>query len=144
MSEHRYHYCIDEACWICLNDHLSCEVCDGANQSLPTECPGTPLTDDQLVAISEGEIDFRNGSWTLHQRKSRAFPDVRPSDLDLPASERAILRHAGRARKMVPNPPSWVTDEAAWEAAKTQVQKHWDDYAEPWAVVAYVYRQMTN
>ena len=40
------------------------------------------------------------------------------------------------------NPPAWVVDEPTWNRAKQQVRPYWAAYAEPWAVVATVYRQM--
>jgi hypothetical protein len=40
------------------------------------------------------------------------------------------------------NPPEWVADEATWDKAKAAVEKKWDDYDEPWAVVATVYESM--
>jgi hypothetical protein len=40
---------------------------------------------------------------------------------------------------MTPNPPTWVTDEGAWNRAKAAVEKYWGNYSEPWAVVAHVY-----
>lgn len=42
------------------------------------------------------------------------------------------------------NPPSWVDDETAWEKAKAIVQKKWDEYEQPWAVVASIYSNMTS
>lgn len=45
-------------------DGLShCKVCNGAEGSLPTHCPGTRMsadTDDQVYA---GVLDFRDGRW---------------------------------------------------------------------------------
>lgn len=40
------------------------------------------------------------------------------------------------------NPPAWVADESIWERAKKAVEPKWDDYDEPWAVVAHVYDRM--
>jgi hypothetical protein len=40
------------------------------------------------------------------------------------------------------NPPSWVEDEDIWEKAKDAVEDKWDEYDEPYAVVAHVYQQM--
>jgi len=43
------------------------------------------------------------------------------------------------------NPPSWVADEDIWERAKEAVDpegKGADEYDEPFAVVAHVYKQM--
>ncbi len=40
------------------------------------------------------------------------------------------------------NPPAWVDDEATWDRAKAAVEKYWDEYDEPYAVVASVYENM--
>jgi hypothetical protein len=40
------------------------------------------------------------------------------------------------------NPPSWVSDEGTWNRAKKAVEPKWDEYDEPYAVVAHVYREM--
>jgi hypothetical protein len=40
------------------------------------------------------------------------------------------------------NPPAWVEDEDVWEKAKDAVEPHWDEYDEPYAVVAHVYDKM--
>lgn len=42
------------------------------------------------------------------------------------------------------NPPAWVDDETSWEKAKAIVQKKWDEYEQPWAVVASIYSNMTS
>lgn len=48
----------------------------------------------------------------------------------------------GRAFPLRHNPPAWVHDEPTWERAKAAVLPRWNDYAEPWAVVAHVYHAM--
>lgn len=40
------------------------------------------------------------------------------------------------------NPPSWVTDEEAWERAYEAVEPRWETYDEPWAVVAFIYKRI--
>ncbi len=43
------------------------------------------------------------------------------------------------------NPPAWVTSEAKWDRAKEAVDPEGDgaeEYDEPWAVVAHVYKRM--
>ena len=42
------------------------------------------------------------------------------------------------------NPPQWVTDERAWNRAKTIVKPKWGDYDEPYAVVATIYRNIVE
>jgi len=40
------------------------------------------------------------------------------------------------------NPPAWVADEDTWEKAKAAVEPKWDEYDEPFAVTAAVYKKM--
>ena len=40
------------------------------------------------------------------------------------------------------NPPAWVADEGIWEKAKAAVEPKWDEYDEPFAVTAAVYKKM--
>lgn len=40
------------------------------------------------------------------------------------------------------NPPSWATDPDKWAEAEKAVKPHWDEYDEPYAVVAHVYKNM--
>jgi len=40
------------------------------------------------------------------------------------------------------NPPAWVADEDIWEKAKAAVEPKWDEYDEPFAVTAAVYKKM--
>lgn len=45
-----------------------CTVCNGAECSMPTDCPGTKMGIDQADAVCDGDIDFINGKWVLvHQ-----------------------------------------------------------------------------
>ena len=68
--------------------------------------------------------------------------DVKADDLDVSDEAKAWIKEAGTAEEVEGNPPAWVGDEATWERAKEAVRPKWGDYAEPWAVVAHVYRQM--
>lgn len=61
MREHVWHGPADHAdsdeadrCQACV---LSlCKVCNGAEASLPAECPGRKMT-------TEGTLDFKDGEW---------------------------------------------------------------------------------
>ena len=46
------------------------------------------------------------------------------------------------AEEAIANPASWVKDEKLWARAEEQVAPYWDNYDEPWAVVAFVYKRM--
>lgn len=46
------------------DDGLShCKVCNGAEGSLPVECPGTKMTAWQEEAVYKGRLQFSNGQW---------------------------------------------------------------------------------
>lgn len=40
------------------------------------------------------------------------------------------------------NPPHWALDEDIWDKAKDAVEDKWDEYDQPYAVVAHVYEKM--
>lgn len=50
-------------CQFCDGGLALCVVCRGAEGSLPTECPGEPMTKAQEDEVYRGVIDFRNGKW---------------------------------------------------------------------------------
>jgi hypothetical protein len=52
----------DRHCHICDGGLALCVVCGGAEGSLPTECPGRPLTAAEEDAIMAGTMDFE-GFW---------------------------------------------------------------------------------
>ena len=61
--EHKQHICNDEYC-VCCNGKLTwCVVCQGAEASMPTDCPGRLLTDIEIDAIMGNTLDFVDGEW---------------------------------------------------------------------------------
>lgn len=41
-----------------------CKVCNGAEGTLPTDCPGRPLTESEADRIYlAGNLDFQEGTW---------------------------------------------------------------------------------
>jgi len=42
---------------------MACSVCRGAEGTLPSECPGVKMTDDQQRQVMACEIDFKEGAW---------------------------------------------------------------------------------
>lgn len=68
--------------------------------------------------------------------------DAKASSLTwLNEEDRAVLAKA-KSVGWEGNPPAWVDDEATWDRAKAAVEKYWDEYDEPYAVVASVYENM--
>jgi hypothetical protein len=57
------------------NDLSYCDVCGGAEGSLPTLCPGRRLTPEESDAIYAGELNFTHGPmsgagwWIPHPTK---------------------------------------------------------------------------
>ena len=44
--------------------HPYCSVCEGVEgSSLPTDCPGTKLTPEQVTGIYNHKLDYRGGRW---------------------------------------------------------------------------------
>lgn len=68
-------------------------------------------------------------------------PNIRASALALPKSAKDWIRMSDDVARP-DNPPAWVADEDTWERAKDAVKKSWDEYDEPYAVVAHVYENM--
>jgi hypothetical protein len=49
-----------------------CKVCNGAEGSLTTDCPGRRMTDAEEERVYDGEIDFKDGQWISTVTGSRA------------------------------------------------------------------------
>lgn len=62
----------------------------------------------------------------------------------LPPDQAQWAMAGGKDPQRPDNPPAWVDDEASWEQAKRAVEKNWDTYDEPWAVVASLYSVMSG
>lgn len=50
-------------CPICDGGLSNCLVCRGAESSLPTECPGIPMTHEQQDSVTSGTLDYIKGNW---------------------------------------------------------------------------------
>jgi hypothetical protein len=61
--EHKYHKCNDNECRICNGGLADCEVCNGAEGSLTTECCGRPLSSREQERIYKGFLDYKDGQW---------------------------------------------------------------------------------
>jgi len=42
-----------------------CKVCNGAEASLPTECPGVKMTESQQDLVQNGYIDYVRSQWMV-------------------------------------------------------------------------------
>ncbi len=55
--------CRTISCLICDGGLAYCVVCRAAECELTTDCAGVKLTQEQRQAISNDQLDFRNGAW---------------------------------------------------------------------------------
>jgi len=69
-SKHTWYECPPDGscrdhghCVYCDGGLASCTVCHGHEGSLPTECPGEPMTPEQQDEVYDGSLDFRGGRW---------------------------------------------------------------------------------
>ncbi len=62
---HKWYRCPAECegCYICIGGLAACVTCNGAESSLPTECPGYGMTAEDSDAVSAGIANFRGGQW---------------------------------------------------------------------------------
>jgi hypothetical protein len=55
MNEHQYHDREDGL--------LHCKICNGGEGSLPSECPGRRMTEEEDNDVYAGTLDYRQGQW---------------------------------------------------------------------------------
>ena len=62
---HRLYRCGPECrgCWCCEGGLALCTVCGGAEDSLPTHCPGARMDSVMEASVQMGVADFRDGEW---------------------------------------------------------------------------------
>lgn len=51
-----------------------CTVCGGIEGALPSHCPGTKMTHEQLDAVYRNQINFVNGKWFVLEPKPYGGP----------------------------------------------------------------------
>lgn len=49
-----------------------CSICNGAEGSLPTDCPGHRLSNDEADQILDGQLDYIDGRWVEKDNGSEA------------------------------------------------------------------------
>ena len=57
---HHFHRCAPDCrgCCYCRGGLLACDVCGGAEASLPTDCPGYRMEDELVHAVIAREVDY--------------------------------------------------------------------------------------
>jgi hypothetical protein len=75
---HTPHACSYEKCGEryhldnCMSAVLDvCDVCGGAESSMPSNCPGFRIDADTLDMITAGKVDFVNGRWAVLSAEDR-------------------------------------------------------------------------
>ncbi len=58
--------CDKPHCNFCEGGLFSCTICNGAEGSLPTECPGRKMAYEEERAVYAGHLDFKDGKWVTH------------------------------------------------------------------------------
>lgn len=60
-------------CGFCAGGLDGCDVCGGVEGSMPSTCPGQPMTPAQIDEVYAGRLDYRGGLWvTAPSRHSPA------------------------------------------------------------------------
>lgn len=59
----KHESCTHVNCPICAGGLSYCTTCKGAEGSLPTHCPGRPMTNSECCAVYDGITDYINGKW---------------------------------------------------------------------------------
>lgn len=59
----KHNNCIKLHCNICDGGLLLCTICNAAERELPTDCPGRAMTKDELEAVGDGKIDYKDDRW---------------------------------------------------------------------------------
>lgn len=63
MTDHIQHQCGKEWCTVCRNRLQHCTVCGARDQEQPTDCPGRPMTQEELGLVYAGDLDFKDDDW---------------------------------------------------------------------------------
>jgi len=61
--KHVLHTCSKDRCNICDGGLAFCTVCKGAESSLPLDCPGKPMTDEQQKSVTLNQANYVDGKW---------------------------------------------------------------------------------
>lgn len=94
--EHTWYECKCKRayCMFCEGGLSYCTSCGGAEGSLPTECPGVPISEEHQQLIYKSTLDFRDGQWMQRPYESWETPDV---GMDIIVD--AVAQHLNQLRK---------------------------------------------
>jgi hypothetical protein len=64
-------------CQFCDGGLFACTVCGGFEGSLPTDCPGFKMTEEQEHRVYRGLLDYRDGrEWGCPDGTGKSMGDV--------------------------------------------------------------------
>lgn len=64
MKHKQKEYCTCGGAGTCTGCTLFvCDICNGAEGSLPTHCPGRRMTEEEEKLVFNGSLDYQNGKW---------------------------------------------------------------------------------
>jgi hypothetical protein len=78
--EHEAHDCKLERCFICEGGLFECVVCHSFEGATTTHCPGRRLTQQEMDAVYEGSLNFRDGAWHQEPSGSCSSHYLKPTD----------------------------------------------------------------
>lgn len=93
--EHTWHTCNcqEGSCVYCGGGLSSCDVCHGAEGSLPTDCPGVAVDHDTRERIYAGAIDYRDGhGWVKPDGTGTSMGDMNIKVERIRASKEETIR----------------------------------------------------
>jgi hypothetical protein len=77
VTLHTWYFCKQpcerQHCPYCEGGLASCTVCDCAEGTLPSDCPGSPVSSADQDRIYAGRLDFTDGAWSEGVRSKYLF-----------------------------------------------------------------------
>jgi hypothetical protein len=76
-------------CQFCDGGLFSCTACNGFEGTLPTDCPGVYMTEEQADAVYDGKLDYREErGWIAPDGAGTSMGDAKIYAKSLAAGER--------------------------------------------------------
>lgn len=63
--KHKLHECEKEDCYVCTGGLALCTVCKGGEGTLPQECPGRMMTEEEEQDVMHARTEFFRGRWWI-------------------------------------------------------------------------------
>lgn len=72
--------CKVHGCMVCRGGLFVCTICNCAEGTLPTECPGVRVPPRVQTLIFKGVVNYRGGAWVSARRRANRIILVAASD----------------------------------------------------------------